>query len=185
MADHNEYKKILDKIDNLNKKKVLSVGCGSGYFEHRILKNGLIQSIDCINKPMEYGFPFDHSLEKLKNFNYSDTDFITDSFKKKYDVLLFINSIQFILGSDPKKVDPEYLYYIKNKILDLLKDDGYILVVVTNKKWFQKYKPGADPIFLQYLSNSVKNILNILKHDTKVISKLVLEYKTIILFKLT
>lgn len=71
-------------------------------------------------------FQFDENLKSISNFNFKLANFITNKFTKKYDILLFINSLQFILKDDPKTIDPEFINYIKNKIINLLNPNGYI-----------------------------------------------------------
>ena len=49
MCKHSsDYKILLDKIENLEKKEVFSIGCGSGKFEHGLVEKNCVKSIDCI-----------------------------------------------------------------------------------------------------------------------------------------
>jgi hypothetical protein len=170
---------ILKNIENLNKKTILNIGGGGLFFEKYLIKNNLakhITSIDRSNNEVIIQKEFQAKLE------YQQVDFITHNFKKKYDILIFINSIQFILEENPTTIDKKYLDYIKNKILGVLKQNGYIYIKVTNKKWFQENKPQAPKYFLDSLKFSIDNSLKIFK-EMKLIHKKIDEYNTYLLFQ--
>ena len=93
------FNKVLDIFKKLKitpKKKILSVGCGTGDLENFLSKELKI-NIDCINEPIytkkTEKFKFNHHN---KNINYWEANFIDYKFKK-YDVLYFQNSLFIIL----------------------------------------------------------------------------------------
>ena len=149
---------ILKTIPDLNNKKVLSIGCGSGHLEHYLKKNNITSDVDCINKPGPSAFPSNNELLNLQGFNFEICDFVTYSFKKKYDVLLFVNSLQFILGESSNTLDENYFEHIKQKITNLLNENGYIYIEVTSRKWFMENKQ-CGLMFLDSLDNCIENIL--------------------------
>lgn len=73
-------------------------------------------------------------------------------------MLFFIHSIHFILSENFSTIDKNYFKFIKQKILSLLKKDGFIYVKLVKKEWFIKNKP-VGRTFLKSLDNAYENIL--------------------------
>ena len=142
-------------LDNIILSKtsdtVLSIGCGSGHLENILTE--YVKHVDAIDKIYRFN-------KKLKNnkLKFNVVDFLSYKFTKKYNLLVFSNSLQFILNEHPSKIDKDYLKFVENKIHSLLKQNGHIFIYTTMKKWFLKNKRTVSKLFLESLNNSLKII---------------------------
>jgi hypothetical protein len=144
MPNFDEITHYLSKL-NLTKKKILSVGSGDALFEKHLIQNKIASNIECIDK------------REIGN-DVIEADFLQYKFKKKFDMLFFIHSIQFIIGEKYADIDKNYFKFIEKKIRDILKINGHIFIKLVKKEWFIKNKKTSKK-FLQTLDNTYENIL--------------------------
>ena len=137
---YDEMVSYLRNIPNLDKKKILDVGCGNAMMDNLLLKNGVVSEIDGIDNSLLESFMFDKELSRHKKFTFIDGDFMNYEFNKTYDVLMFGNSLQFILDMNPNNIDKTSSEAIFNKMVNLLNEDGHIFIKVTTKEWFKNNK---------------------------------------------
>ncbi len=120
-----DYLKKLLKLKNIQKPKLLNVGCGTGEYEELIYDQfHETVSYDPAKKMIEYARS--KNIPKTKFFD--DKEFIAAKYPKEYfDVITIINVIHHVHGN------PEDLF---KDVIKYLKKDGYFLIFDHNKNNF-------------------------------------------------
>jgi len=133
-AQYNKYNRLLDKIDTSN-AKILEIGCGWGGFAtlanlrgHKVKGITLSQNQYAYAKAKTEHLGVNIALEDYRH-QYG-----------KYDVIVSIEMLE--------AVGEKYWETYFNKLYNLIKDDGKILiqVITINDKLFNKYRKSADMI---------------------------------------
>jgi SAM-dependent methyltransferase len=118
---------FLEKLINLNVKKVLDIGCGSGDFLVKAKKAGFdIEGIDLSKKMVE------KALQKGVNAKYLDLCKV----EKKYDAAVAIFDVLNYLDKRSLK---KFLFCVDN----VLKEGGYFICDVNTLYGFEEIAQGA------------------------------------------
>jgi len=121
------YAQMLISMIPMNVKSILDVGCGSGRFAHTLIEKGY--SVDCVSPE---SILTDYAEELLKNKSkIVKCPFQNYESKKRYDLVLFSESFQYI----PIKSA------VSNAIHHL-HQNGYILI----SDFFKTDAPGKSPL---------------------------------------
>jgi SAM-dependent methyltransferase len=143
----------------INAKTLLSVGCGTGKQESMLGKINPELKISCINSPKFKNprWQFDKKYaKKNKNLAFEEKDFVLADFEPHH-ILLFSNSLQFIL---PNNAEKSFANYILKKIHDLLLPDGELIIKITYVRWFNENRPNASLEFKRALGSSINRVKN-------------------------
>ena len=135
---------------------VLSIGSGNQIVERKLALK--IKYCDCIDKVI-YDKDKTNINNPPPNLNFLYGDFTSYKFTKKYNVLLFLSSLQFIIGND--SIDIKYLDFIFDKIYNLVKNNGHIFIKIPQPEWFYKNKPLVSNEFISTLINTPRIIKKI------------------------
>lgn len=128
-----EINRMLTKSANSNKKiQILEAGCGNGALTIKLLKhhNVHITAIDFSNEMLNVLRKRINAENKKKKIRRKVTllnsDIMNIPFKKKFDIVIFINVL-------PNIVDKIALTKIMARLSDALADGGFMVISVVNR----------------------------------------------------
>lgn len=93
-----QWKPIIDKVINISKKnkgkRVLEIGCGTGFLSLELARNGLeVTGIDISKASIKIAETFKGNDSKLKKLNYLIMDATKKKLNKKFDTIIFFRSL--------------------------------------------------------------------------------------------
>lgn len=142
--------------------KFLSIGCGTGVFEHRLAKDSVdVTGIETIRELLESATrKYRNQLMSLRYFQMSTLEMTKFLGKKFYNIISCLNSrIVFIREKEP-------LQKFFSDCKELLSDGGVVILGVTN---FAKFQPNPKAVLPQKESIRVKYKSQITKNGKDIL----------------
>ena len=151
-----------------NIKSILDVGCGSGALAKKLLDHGYV--VDCLSPDVYFSDIIKRNISSSNGKLYQTT-FENLKITKKYDLILFSESFQYI--------NMECAFVQINKYL---KKGGYCLIADTFKRETCHISGGHRWIDFQTMINNIQNFREILKLDITKETAITYDFRNNILF---